>query len=178
MLKNNSKNFTPFFSKICNLCPTKDDWLLVYCCSLLGYIPSGNQFFGERFAVLIKRAKEQQKANSRKCSSDVCCRKKWLKFDLANIKSRHFSTPGSNGPLKPIVEKAPMFYGKGVRPSARPCAMRRDNPDKHYISGYTGFVPRARKYMGKDFVNKLGSSVSSNMWHLTGLILILLSFLQ
>ena len=59
-----------------------------------------------------------------------------------------------------------MFYGKGVRPSARPCAMRRDNPDKHFISGYTGFVPRARKYMGKEFCIHSGFFCVADMEHL------------
>ncbi len=92
--------------------------------------------FGERYAVLIKRAEDDRKDGKKVSNAS-------LQYDLSKLK------PRKTLPLKPIAEKAKMYFPKLVQHSVSPYTMSNDQPGKHFIAGYTGFVPRARQYMGK-----------------------------
>ncbi|XP_065068602.1 ciliary microtubule inner protein 2B-like isoform X1 [Rhopilema esculentum] len=113
-----------------------------------GYIPCGKHFFGERYAVLIKRAKEDQESNAKKTSHNSDRQSGSHLYKLAEIRSRHVQNGRLLTPLKPIAEKAQMYYPKTTQHSVSPYTLRNDHPGKHFIAGYTGFVPRARQYMG------------------------------
>ena len=55
-------------------------------------------------------------------------------------------------PLKP-VSATPIFYlpPYAKQHSISPFYMPDDHPQKHFMSGYTGFVPKARKHLGQSY---------------------------
>lgn len=127
----------------------------------LGYIPGGKHFFGERYAVLIKRARMEQKNSLQWNACKLDRQQRTQKYDMESIRSRQLPTI----PLKPIAEKTPMYYPKVTQHSVSPYTLRNDHPGKHFIAGYTGFVPRARQFMGEltttqmnDLVPVIGTS--------------------
>lgn len=67
------------------------------------------------------------------------------------------SSPGSSLaqnsiPLQPTNAKAkPYLPGYAKQHSISPYYMPDDHPQKYYMSGYTGFVPKARKYLGQSY---------------------------
>lgn len=55
-------------------------------------------------------------------------------------------------PLQPIAAKPkPYLPGYAKQHSISPYYMPDDHPQKYYMSGYTGFVPKARKYLGQSY---------------------------
>ena len=67
--------------------------------------------------------------------------------------ARKESTHAQNTtPLKPI-SATPIFYlpPYAKQHSISPFYMPDDHPQKHFMSGYTGFVPKARKYLGQSY---------------------------
>ena len=68
-------------------------------------------------------------------------------------KARSESTRAQNTtPLKPVSD-TPIFYlpPYAKQHSISPFYMPDDHPQKHFMSGYTGFVPKARKYLGQSY---------------------------
>lgn len=67
--------------------------------------------------------------------------------------ARQESTHAQNTtPLKP-VSATPIFYlpPYAKQHSISPFYMPDGHPEKYFVSGYTGFVPRARKYLGQSY---------------------------
>ena len=67
--------------------------------------------------------------------------------------TRELSTRAQNTtPLKP-VSATPMFYFPpyAKQHSISPFYMPDEHPQKHFMSGYTGFVPKAQKYLGQGY---------------------------
>ena len=67
--------------------------------------------------------------------------------------TRERSTRAQNTtPLKP-VSATPIFYlpPYAKQHSISPFYMPDDHPQKHFMSGYTGFVPKAQKYLGESY---------------------------
>lgn len=55
-------------------------------------------------------------------------------------------------PLQPIAPKPkPYLPAYAKQHSISPYYMPDDHPQKYYMSGYTGFVPKARKYLGQSY---------------------------
>lgn len=68
-------------------------------------------------------------------------------------KARSKSTQAQNTtPLKPVSD-TPIFYlpPYAKQHSISPFYMPDDHPQKYFMSGYTGFVPKARKYLGQSY---------------------------
>ena len=96
-------------------------------------------FFGQRYEVLVKRVKLEREnyipppRNIRRCN-------------LTKINSGQY-TP-SKLPLKPIAEKADTYFPKVLK-TVSPFAMSNDMPEKSFMVGYTGYVPRSRQFHGR-----------------------------
>ena len=57
-------------------------------------------------------------------------------------------------PLPPISSKPkPYLPSYAKQHSISPFYMPDDHPQKYYMAGYTGFVPKARKYFGRGYPN-------------------------
>eukprot|EP00794_Sanderia_malayensis_P015818 gene15818-17413_t len=100
------------------------------------YIPGGKDFFGERYAVLIKRAECEYQCH------ETSMPKKLSRIELASLRSQPRATP-----LKSIADKPKMYFPKLVQHSVSPYTMGNDNREKYFIAGYTGFVPRAKQFI-------------------------------
>ena len=55
-------------------------------------------------------------------------------------------------PLKPKLDTGvPYLSPWALQHSISPHYMSQNDPKKYFMSGYTGFVPKSRKYMGKGY---------------------------
>lgn len=61
--------------------------------------------------------------------------------------------PQNNTPLYPVNSKAKPYLSSFAKQhtTMSPYNMPDDHPHKYYMSGYTGFVPKARKYLGQGY---------------------------
>ncbi|XP_077986083.1 ciliary microtubule inner protein 2B-like [Glandiceps talaboti] len=118
-----------------------------------GYIPKGQHYFGTRYAEsslnAISDFERDQRAHSRKMAE--------LQH-INNIQSGRIRDPSSQKQLITARYPSPL---KAISPTAKPYIslyskqhptspynMGHDNPKKCFMSGYTGFVPKARGLLG------------------------------
>ena len=86
----------------------------------------------------------KQDANMRKNPSQHDEWKKSLRNEIERVRSnQHLKTP-----LRPIAEKLPPYYSKHKQQGS-PYPLPNGHPGKHFMTGYTGFIPRAEEFMGK-----------------------------
>lgn len=99
-----------------------------------GYIPKKLHYFGSRYAQ-----------TSRYAISD-------FRVDREHRKEKMKSVSDSEMPLGSVSSKPapyPPMYNKQYPVS--PFVMPIGHPQKFFMSGYTGFVPKARKYLGQGY---------------------------
>ena len=125
---------------------------MINCVSGPGYIPKKMHHYGCRYAETCHYAVSSFEADQQqhKVSMRGLRTLARLQEDPA---SRRESTHAQNTtPLKPISDTAIFYlppYAK--QHSISPFYMPDDHPQKHFMSGYTGFVPKARKYLGQSY---------------------------
>lgn len=122
-----------------------------------GFIPKGQHYFGNRYAIICKGAISdfegdhqlyKSNANELKLTEAVQSGKidKSQVPNLPPIKSR-ITTP-----LKAIApEPKPYISPNFVKSAESPFYMANNNDMKRFMSGYTGFVPRARPRLGMGY---------------------------
>lgn len=122
-----------------------------------GFIPRSEHYFGKRYAVNCKGAisdfegdhrKQKQNADELRLSEAVQSGKidKNAVPNLPPIRSRYIT------PLKSISADAkPYITPSTVRSAESPFYMADNNEMKRFMSGYTGFVPRARPRLGMGY---------------------------
>ena len=121
-------------------------------CYLTGYIPKRLHHFGCRYAETCHYAissfeDDQQKHKTN--MEDLRTLSRRQEDPSARMKS---TLAQNTTPLKPI-STTPMFYlpSYAQQHSISPFYMPDDHPQKYYVSGYTGFVPKARNYLGQSY---------------------------
>lgn len=116
-----------------------------------GYIPKGQHYFGSRYAEICQSAiadfESYQRSYSGKCQ------------EMRTVSAMQ-STPSAPEctlvkqpvPLKPKLDSSmPYLSPWALQHSISPHYMSQNDPKKYFMSGYTGFVPKSRKYMGKGY---------------------------
>lgn len=112
-----------------------------------GYIQERRELFGERFSVLAKRSKLKQRRDQEINASKSSEWQFSKRYDLDRIKSR--PSPTTKTPLRPIEEKGPVYYSRFSQSSVSPYSLPNGHPEKTFLVGYSGFIPRARPFIGK-----------------------------
>ena len=117
-----------------------------------GYIPKGLHHFGCRYAEIchyaISSFESDQQGNKEKYKELQTLR--GYQSDPGSRES--FTLAQNTTPLRPINPKArPYLPAYAKQHSISPFYMPDDHPQKYHMSGYTGFVPKARKYLGQSY---------------------------
>ncbi|XP_065829586.1 ciliary microtubule inner protein 2B-like [Oscarella lobularis] len=103
-----------------------------------GYIPKSQNYFGSRYAEACHNAVSDFEWDQRSYQSK-----------RAELQTHSQSQSNS---LKPAHSAAlPYLSPQALQHSVSPYYMRHGDPHKYFMSGYTGFVPRTRNYMGKGY---------------------------
>ncbi|KAH3794742.1 protein FAM166B-like [Dreissena polymorpha] len=122
-----------------------------------GFIPRHEHFFGKRYAVNCKGAISDFESDHRKYLQNAdelriieAVQAGKVNKDavpmLPPIRSRQVT------PLRPIAADAKPYISASMTKSAEsPFYMANDNDMKRFMSGYTGFVPRARPRLGMGY---------------------------
>ena len=123
--------------------------------SFLGYIPKGEHYFGKPYAdtclsALANFQKDQMKHHKKmqnlRTITDLQGGQQVPK-ELVSAETK--LTTKYKTPLKPIRDKPKEYFSpEAMQHSLSPFTMSNEDPKKFLMSGYTGFVPRARGYMG------------------------------
>ena len=113
---------------------------------LKGYIPKGQHYFGERYAIfsedaishmeIDQQAYVDQQTRLRTAIKDQCMN------GLSGNSQRKL-------PLQARSKKTKMYFPNVIQHSLSPYTYSNDDPRKYMLSGYTGFVPKSRETIGK-----------------------------
>lgn len=110
--------------------------------SYLGYIPKGQHYFGDRYAVFSGDAIAHMEQEQRTYAQQ----QKKLTELIRTQKPNRFKMP-----LLPITDKTKMYFPKfSIQHSLSPYTYANDDPRKYMLSGYTGFVPNSRTTIGSN----------------------------
>ncbi|XP_065647322.1 ciliary microtubule inner protein 2B isoform X2 [Hydra vulgaris] len=101
-----------------------------------GYIPKGQHYFGERYALFSRNAILHMEEERQRIDTS-----------LNNL----HNTVKCSTPMKPITDKKMMYFPKVLQHSLSPYTLSNNDPRKHMMSGYTGFVPRSREIIGSGY---------------------------
>ena len=117
-----------------------------------GYIPKGLHHFGCRYAEICHYAISSFESDQQ-TNDDKYKELQTLRGYQSDPGSRESFTLAQNTtPLRPINPKArPYLPAYAKQHSISPFYMPDDHPQKYHMSGYTGFVPKARKYLGQSY---------------------------
>ena len=110
-----------------------------------GYIPKALNHFGSRYAESCHYA-----ISAFKTDQDTYRKKMEGTRRHGHIQSS--SAPAT--PLKPIAQEAKPYlplYSKQKYSTISPFNMPDGHPQKYFMSGYTGFIPKQQKYMGEGY---------------------------
>lgn len=124
-----------------------------------GYIPKSQHYFGKRYAENSVNAISDFEGDQRGHSSKIRQLRMTEALQSGKILPRDTKddippeiTAKYPTPLKPISTKAQPFISQSTPQHTRsPYFMENNNPDKRYMSGYTGFVPRSRGLLGMGY---------------------------
>ena len=110
-----------------------------------GYIPKAEKYFGSRYAIICDKA-----TNDIINSYNMC--------KMSKQKHEKNQLP----PLIPIRRDASVYISTTqAQHSNSPYFMAIDNKDKSFISGYTGFIPRARSRYAKGYPDNTRNALVS-----------------
>ena len=117
-----------------------------------GYIPKGLHHFGCRYAEACHYAISGFEGDQQK-HQDRIIEMRTVAQLQSDASARPESTLAQNTvPLRPTASRArPYLPAYGKQHSISPFYMPDGHPQKYYMSGYTGFVPKARKYLGQSY---------------------------
>lgn len=122
-----------------------------------GFVPRSQNYFGSRFSDVCKHSTADLELDYRKYKFN----KNQLKFvrDVQEGKIQldpqhlppHLSL--SPRPLVPIAEAPPIFFHdtQEAEETASPYKLSNLDPNKNFMSGFTGFVPRSRDLLGAGY---------------------------
>ncbi|CAH3014832.1 unnamed protein product, partial [Porites evermanni] len=123
-----------------------------------GYIPKGEHYFGKPYADTCLSAiadfqsdqlKHHRKIRDLRTIADL---QKGKEVPPELLSKDTLITTKYRTPLQSITIKPKAYYSPNVlQHSLSPYVMSNDDPKKFLMSGYTGFVPRARGQMGMGY---------------------------
>nr|AAI70514.1 Unknown (protein for MGC:197241) [Xenopus laevis] len=121
-----------------------------------GFIPRSQKFFAKTYAETSRDAlsdfhNEQQTQESQRQEMLLTSklqegRQPQTEHEKQLLTARHRT------PLPALSkEPAPFMSLRGFQPQGSPYYMEEENPNKYFISGYTGYVPRSRFLIGNGY---------------------------
>jgi len=126
--------------------------LLAFHYSTPGYIPKGLHHFGCRYAETCHYAISGFEEDQQKHQAKMEEMRMLSKLQTDPSARPEHTLAQNTTPLQPIAPRAKPYlpvYAK--QHSISPYYMPDDHPQKYYMSGYTGFVPKARKFLGQSY---------------------------
>ena len=110
-----------------------------------GYIPKSMHYFGSRYAeschYAISAFKDDQNHYEAKAKN--------MRKGIVAVRG---SPKSQTTPLTPVAKHPKPYLPAYIRKnSISPHHVPSGDPQKHFMSGYTGFVPKAQKYLGQGF---------------------------
>lgn len=126
------------------------------CSFLLGYIPKGHNHFGCRYAEACHYAITSFEDEYHKHEAKMSGIKGTSRTPLTSPQSL-------DTPLKPIAARPkPYLPAYTKQHSISPYYMPNGHPDKYFMSGYTGFIPKAQKYLGQSYPIVTGNALQDH----------------
>jgi len=123
-----------------------------------GYIPKGEHYFGKPYAdtclSAIASFQSDQLKHHRKIRDlrTIAELQRGKEVPPELVSKDTMITTKYKAPLQPIAVKPKAYYSPhALQHSLSPFIMSDDDPKKFLMSGYTGFVPRARGEMGMGY---------------------------
>ena len=107
-----------------------------------GYIPKSMHHFGNRYAESCHHAISAFKDDQDRYEAKA-----------KNMRKGVVNAPKSQSmPLTPVAKEPRPYLPAYIRKnSISPHYLPSGDPHKHFMSGYTGFVPKAQKYLGQGY---------------------------
>ncbi|XP_060917043.1 ciliary microtubule inner protein 2B [Labrus mixtus] len=111
-----------------------------------GFIPKRQNYYASSYSETCRRAltefHQERRARIQRRSSDLPA--------VANCSNYQFKRPSP--PFTAISDKVFSYKpSKPLIPLGKPYAMGDDDPNKYFISGFTGHVPKSRFLIGKGY---------------------------
>lgn len=123
-----------------------------------GYIPKGEHYFGKPYAdtclSAIASFQEDQVKHHRKIRDlrTIAELQRGKEVPQELLSDKTLITTKYKTPLKSITVRPKAYFSpQALQHSLSPFIMSNDDPKKFLMSGYTGFVPRARGEMGMGY---------------------------
>ncbi|XP_062456503.1 ciliary microtubule inner protein 2B [Rhea pennata] len=130
-----------------------------------GFIPRAQHFFAKTYSEICKEARSDFAKQRLRAASKA---QAWLKTQLlsqdpaqeSDMRQAGDSMADPPGPgchqghlatAAALVASAPYAWLHAFQSQRFPYSMEDDDPQKHFISGFTGFVPRARFLIGTGY---------------------------
>ena len=108
-----------------------------------GYIPKALGCYGNRYAESCHFAISNFKSDQSKHENK--------REDMRTHRHVQFSTAPPT-PLRPVAPKADAYLPQLTRRhTVSPLSLPEGHPGRHFISGYTGFVPKHQHYIGQGY---------------------------
>ena len=112
-----------------------------------GYIPKSEKYFGSRYAIICDKA-----------TNDIINRNNVYKMSKQKHEKQQLS------PLVPLRRDASVYISTTqAQHSLSPYFMPIGNKDKSFVSGYTGFIPRARSRYAKGYPDNTRDALVSTL---------------
>ncbi|KAK6492372.1 protein FAM166B-like [Huso huso] len=117
-----------------------------------GFIPKSQNYFSKTYAETCRDAlADFEKERQRRADTVVSPHTLQARKAKSGTKQEH-KLPHYNTPLAPIVkEAAPYRFTNEWHPHGSPYFMENESPHKYFISGFTGYVPKARFLIGSGY---------------------------
>ncbi|KAB5543792.1 hypothetical protein PHYPO_G00083700 [Pangasianodon hypophthalmus] len=113
-----------------------------------GFIPRSQNYFSKTYTETCREAlsefESDQKVRTRPATADMLPA---VNQAFPDIKPQALNTPLVAISREPISYKSP----DGWKPLDSPYSMEDSNPHKHFISGFTGYVPKAKFLIGSSY---------------------------
>lgn len=117
-----------------------------------GFIPKGQNYFGCRYAESSRYAINSFENDQQRCQAKMDELQTLSQQQENDDERKNFTIAQNTTPLMPIAEKPqPFLPAYSKRHSTSPFALPYGHPDKHFMSGYMGFVPRLEKYFAQGY---------------------------
>lgn len=113
-----------------------------------GYIPKGQHFFGDRYAIFTGDAISHMEDDQQSYVDQQTRLRTLIKDQCMNGLSGNSQR---KLPLTARSKKTKMYFPKGIQHSLSPYTYSNDDPRKYMLSGYTGFVPKSRETIGMGY---------------------------
>ena len=119
---------------------------------LTGFIPKGQNYFGCRYAKSSRYAIGSFENDQQTCQSKMDELQTLSQQQQNDSERKNFTTAQNTTPLMPMADKAkPFLPAYSKKHSTSPFALPYGHPDKYFMSGYMGFVPRLEKYFAQGY---------------------------